>query len=219
MTTQSAVYNKVLYCDFNVKKEDDIYLARNLSISESVSSVSEMANSLYVSNRQQNKSYNFIVICGHGSPGIQGLGSELKEDYVSGKDFYYSNLSDIDTEITLISLALNTNEKVKPILFLAGCQVGEGDEGTSLLKSLSKRIPNVLVVASEDALTYQESTIRNRISSITICKLVKMRPTQFPPEFKFAYNGKIVSDAFISKNMGVKAETLRGELTVINNKF
>ena len=219
MAVHSVAYNKVLYCDSNVKEDDDIHLASKLSISERVSSVNEMANSLYVSNRQQNKGYNFIVICGHGGPGIQSLGSEQEENYIPGKDFCFSNLSDIDTDVAVISLALNTQQRVKPVLFLAGCQVGEGDDGTLLLKRLSKKIPNVLLVASEDPLTYQESTIRNRISSISICKLVKMKSTQIPPEFKFAYNGKIVSEAFISKNMGVKAETLRGELTVINNTF
>lgn len=156
------------------------------------------------------------MLCGHGDDGRQGLGNG-KNDYAKKKELCYGLLADIDPEIALINGALNTNNAVKPVIFLAGCTVGKGKNGTKLLKELSTGVPNVLVVAAEHALTYKQNLIRKKLANVTIHKLNKGNLSSEPIDFKFAFNGKILNSDTLQDSVGVGYEDLYAELTSINN--
>ncbi len=220
MSVQNSIYNKVIFCDNNVKNGDDVKKVSELNIAEKITSIKEMANSLEKSNIQEHKKYNFAVVCGHAAPGMQGLGSNRSANYVKGKDFSYDALDDIDMELDKIANSLDTTKKVKPVLFLAGCGAGEGSDGSLLLTGISTKLRNVLVVGSQDHLTFKQSYIEKKLVSVDVLRLIKNRADPAtPPEFKFAFNGRIINERSVSKKAGVDKDTLLNELKHFDNKL
>jgi malic enzyme len=217
MSIQGSVYNKVIFCDKNVKKDDDINLVSALTVAKKVSSIQEMATSLEGSNNHDHKNYNFVMVCGHAVAGMQGLGSGRSANYNPGKDFTFDNLNDIDTQLDTISNSLDTAQAVKPVFFLGGCEAGEGEAGSLLLKRVSNKLQNVLVVASQDHLTFKQKIIAKKLASVTVMKLVNGRQKSEAPEFKFAFNGKIISANSLSQKAGVDQEVLFQELRELSN--
>jgi hypothetical protein len=216
MAIQVSTYNKKIFCDQNVGKKDDVNKFTALNISEKVQSIQEMAESLHESNVNSGKNYNFIMVCGHAGPGVQGLGSNRGANYRKGRDFAYNNLEDINNEITKIAASLDTTQPIKPVLFLGGCGAGDEKKGSLLLKQLSAKLQNVLIVASKDHLTFRQSCIEKSVVSVEILTLVKGKPSNVPPEFKFSFNGQAISEAKLLATAGVDADTLRTELTNFN---
>ncbi|MBX3718067.1 MAG: hypothetical protein KF898_00275 [Parachlamydiales bacterium] len=200
-------YVKKVFFDANVKKHDDVNCFKGLPISTGVKNIAEAANGLGI-----NGSANFIAFCGHGGPGVQGLGSNRNYEYTRGRDFCVDELNDVATEITTLHNFLVPGPVVAgqpaPVVFLAGCNVGEGSDGRKLLKQLSARMPNVLVVASEDKLSYKKDK-----TTVKISKLVKEKPSHFPIDFRFALNGANVSLANLQNLTGHDASRLEQELT------
>lgn len=175
-------YKKWIYCDGISSKNNDSDIGRMaaLNYAESVFSIAEMADSL--STKKQ--SFNFIVVCGHGSGGVQALGSDDSEFYVKGKDFSAKNLDDIIDSIELIYKSIKNDTKPYPVLFLAGCEVGSN---VALIKKMSRVMKNVLLVASENPMTYKKQD-----QSILIKRLVRKNPSNQLIDFQFALNGRIL---------------------------
>ncbi|MBS0653435.1 MAG: hypothetical protein JSR39_07930 [Verrucomicrobia bacterium] len=200
-------YVKRVFFDANAASnmKDDVANFKGLAISTGVRNVHEMAKHL--------KGHaNFVTLCGHGGPGFQGLGSGGREGYWKGYDICVGELMDIDEEISLLYQFLTVGRQSAgqpaPVLFLAGCQVASGREGSTLLKQLSAKMPNVLVVASEDPLTYRKcSTV------VKISKLVKGHSSQMPIEFKFALNGRKIEMEDVQARTGHDEARLEQELT------
>jgi hypothetical protein len=198
-------YVKKVFFDASVKKHDDVNCFKGLPISTGVKNIAEAANGL-------NGSANFIAFCGHGGPGVQGLGSNRNYEYTLGRDFCVDSLNDVAAEITSLHNYLVPGPVVvgqpTPVVFLAGCNVGEGSDGRKLLRQLSARMPNVLVVASEDKLSYKKNS-----TTVKISKLVKEKPSHFPIEFRFALNGANLSLQNLQNLTGHDAGRLEQELT------
>ncbi|MBS0653434.1 MAG: hypothetical protein JSR39_07925, partial [Verrucomicrobia bacterium] len=206
---QAHQYVKKVFFDANVKKSDDVKNFDGLPISLGVRSIREMINNL-------NGQANFITICGHGGPGVQGLGSKRNYEYTPGLDFCVDALDDVGNEINLLYNYLLPNPvpgavRPSPVVFLAGCSVGEGEDGTRLLRQLSARMPEVLIVASGDKLTYK----KNRMS-VQISKLWKAKPSTNPIDFKYAFNGRLVQVQNIQDRTGHDSGSLEQELTQFN---
>ncbi|MBS0605234.1 MAG: DUF4347 domain-containing protein [Verrucomicrobia bacterium] len=213
----STPYKKVIYCDATVKSTDNIKALDCLNISKKVKSIQECAESLQKTSETEGKC-NFVMICGHGAPGQQGLGSNLNGDYTLGKDFQCGKLGDIEREIQMIGQALKTTETVKPVLFLSGCEVGKGDKGITLILELSKLLKDVIIVAAEDQITFVPKKKHN-FSSVSVNKLSKGKAVANPIEFKFACNGRLIrDDEKLCKVAGISIrEDLLGELQELNN--
>ena len=217
MAQNVSVYNKVVFCDKNVGKKDDVRLVSALNVSTKVGSILEMATSLDNLNNIQHKDYNFVMVCGHAGPGVQGIGSKRSPDYTKGKDFAYGELNDVANEINTIANSLDTTGPIKPVFFLAGCEAGCDEEGSNLLTDLSNRLPNVLVVASTNCLGFNQVNFRGQLVAVNVFKLVKKKLSSEPPEFKFAFNGRIIPENRVLAAAGVNPSDLLGELTSINS--
>jgi len=198
-------YVKKVFFDASVKKHDDVNCFKGLPISKGVKNIAEAANGL-------NGSANFIAFCGHGGPGVQGLGSNRNYEYTRGRDFCVDELNDVAAEIATLHNFLVPGPVVAgqpaPVVFLAGCNVGEGSDGRKLLRQLSARMPNVLVVASEDKLSYKKDK-----TTVKISKLIKEKPSNFPIEFKFAFNGANIRLDSLQNLTGHDTSRLEQELT------
>ncbi|MGE3535538.1 MAG: hypothetical protein AB7H48_11980, partial [Parachlamydiales bacterium] len=202
-------YVKQVFFDANAArtKGDDVGKFAGLGISHGINCVQELSQYF-------NGSANFITLCGHGGPGFQGLGSGSTEtNYRKGYDICVDQLADIEGTITDMHRFLGAGNQPcpwpVPVLFLAGCEVGNDHDGTKLLKQLSAKMHNVLVVASEDPLTYRKCS-----TDVKIHKLVKGKPSQMPIEFKFALNGRRISMDNLDVCTGHDPSLLEHELTV-----
>ncbi len=184
-------------------KTNNIYAAKNIS---------QMATSL----NQNNSKPNFIVICGHGASGLLGLGSVRSEDYKKGNDFCFDKLADIENEIELIRNSLDSTKPLKPVLFLAGCEVGSGEAGKKLLIELSNRIHDVVIVASINGLKYKIEDERSIHTLKIKTNDSKNKENEFN-EFRFAFNGKIVTKNF-TRLFGISQDELENELTTFAYK-
>ncbi|MBS0650146.1 MAG: hypothetical protein JSR93_03185 [Verrucomicrobia bacterium] len=201
-------YVKRVFFDANSarNRRDDIAKFKDLEMAKGVKSVNEMSGHL-------EGFANFITLCGHGAPGIQGLGSGATEkNYQKGYDICVDQLADIEGTISELHRFLCPSNQSRPwpapVLFLAGCEVGCGPSGTKLLKQLSLKMPNVLIIASEDPLTYKQySTV------VKINKLRKGNPSQLPIEFKFALNGSRIKMENLDAYTGHDSSLLECELT------
>jgi hypothetical protein len=202
----ASSYRKRAFCDKSVSKDDDVKKFASLSISTSVQNIPEMISSLMADS----KKYNFIVICGHGSPGAQGLGSNTSSQYQAGKDFDIEHIDDCKPYFDQIHGALNTSTKPFPILFLAGCEVGADSR---LIRKISKIMKNVLVIASVDALTYKLDSRQG----IEIYKLVKGKAHPSPIEFQFALNERMISFSSLEAKTGHDPSSLEQELLHFDN--
>ena len=218
MAQSISVYNKVVFCDKNVGKKDDVKLVSELKVANKVGSILELATSLDNLNNVQQKDYNFVMVCGHGGPGVQGVGSKRNPEYTKGKDFCGGDLDDVANEINMIANALDTTKAVKPVFFLGGCEVGCDDEGSALLTELSTRLPNVVVVAATDTLGFSQVHFKKLLVAVNILKTHKQKLSTEPPGFKFAYNGNVVPESKVQSVSGVNASNLIGELTSINSR-
>jgi hypothetical protein len=110
------------------------------------------------------------------------------------------------------------------VFFLAGCRAGGEEEkgaheGDELLKRISARLPNVLVVASKDYLTFEQKYIGQTLSKVTVVQLNKHKKTTHSPEFNFAINGQIIKRNQIRQLAGVKSDALLNELQNFDNLF
>jgi hypothetical protein len=202
-------YVKRVFFDSNAarNRKDDVGKFAGLGISQGVNCVRELSQYF-------NGSANFITLCGHGGPGFQGLGSGSTEtNYRKGYDICVDQLADIEGTITDMHQFLGAGNQTcpwpVPVLFLAGCEVGNGHNGTKLLKQLSAKMRNVLIVASEDPLTYKKCA-----TVVKINKLVKGKPSQMPIEFKFALNGNRISMDNLDIQTGHDPSLLEHELTI-----
>lgn len=199
-------YVKKVFFDASVKNQDDVNCFRGLPISTGVKNIAEAANGL-------NGSANFVAFCGHGGPGVQGLGSNRNYNYTRGRDFCVDELNDVGAEITTLHNFLVPGAPVvagqpTPVVFLAGCNVGEGSDGRKLLRQLSARMPNVLVVASEDKLSYKKDK-----TTVKISKLIKEKPSHLPIDFRFALNGASIRLDNLQNLTGHDPSKLEQELT------
>ncbi|MBS0650147.1 MAG: DUF4347 domain-containing protein [Verrucomicrobia bacterium] len=201
-------YVKKVFFDANVKRIDDVNCFKGIPMSSGVKNIAQAVNGL-------NGQANFITFCGHGAPGIQGLGSNRNYEYTLGRDFSAGALNDVAAEITTLHNYLVPGPVVPgqptPVVFLAGCKVGKGSSGSRLLKQLSARMPNVLVVASEDKLSYAKNK-----TIIKISKLVDGKSSNMPIEFKFALNGNLIDFQDLQTDTGHDSSILEQELTEYN---
>ena len=217
MAQSISVYNKVVFCDKNVGKKDDIKLVSELKIANKVGSILELATSLDNLNNTQQKGFNFVMVCGHGGPGVQGVGSKRNPQYTKGKDFDGGELDDIANEISTIANSLDTTKPVKPVFFLGGCEVGCDSDGSELLINLSKRLPNVVVVAATNSLGFSQVHFRKQLVAVNILATHKQKLSTEPPAFKFAFNGSLIPENKVQSVSGVDGNNLIGELTSINS--
>jgi hypothetical protein len=196
-------YHKRVFCDQSVGKDDDISKMAKLNISMKVKNIKEMVNALSSDTHE----YNFIVVCGHGRIGCQGLGSNTSEKYIYGCDFDVNHISDIESDLEEIRQILDISKKPLPVLFFAGCEVGANP---ALIKKISKIVTNVLIVASADALTYR---LNSNGRKVEILKLVKGNVHKSPIDFQFVLNGSILSFSKIQSKTGHEPSLLEQELT------
>ena len=184
-------FNKVVFRDANVKKNDDLNTFNESKTAKKVGSILDMVN-LLENDTKENKNYNFIALCGHGAEGHQGLGSGTSGDYVKGKDIKHDKLDDITELLNRTDGCIyKAHENTKPVLFLAGCEVGKGTDGKELLSKLSKIFKNVVVVASTNKLTFKLDENKN----VSVLRLAENGKTgELPPSYKFGINGEVFTE-------------------------
>ncbi len=148
-------------------------LPDTLEIVLAVDSVSDLAKqakqllqdrqSLNPSSVASSKGYKLIVISGHGQPGEQGCGSGQGAD--RGRDISCATLPIHDKSLHDLSGLMEKGG----ILFLSGCNVGEGDQGGELLQKLSTTyFPQI------DCMAYTKKT-ENGISLGTYANKVSVK--------------------------------------------
>jgi hypothetical protein len=224
----SLGYNKVVFCNKNICEKDDINKLGALTIAQKVNSMREISNFLQESNTQRQRDYNFIVICGPAVPGPQVLGShEGKYDQL--ENFFYNSSDEIEEEVSVVTQSLDTTKPVKPVLFLAGGKIGLGKDGDLLLTKLSRKIRNTLVVAPTDDIAFRPHCMGDIVSSVSLLKVVMpeqpslqqrgVKTSTDPVEFKYAFNGKVITEEKIPRLAGVRSDLLFGELLKINNEL
>jgi hypothetical protein len=101
-----------------------------------------------------------LVIVGHGSEGLIGMGSGESGSYVKGKDLEQGKLGDVDASLKAIAKTLAASGNAEFVL-LCGCSSGGGSQGQALVTQLSSYFPNAFVVAStvKTGLYFQKGAI------------------------------------------------------------
>jgi len=92
----------------------------------------------------------------------------------------------------------------RPILFLAGCEVGATPR---LVQALSQRMPNILIVASQCEMTPQSEEAINGIAQVGYYKMAKNKKQLSHINFTLGLNGKAYSDAHIFPLSGYNYES------------
>lgn len=99
---------------------------------------------------------DYLVIFGHGTGGYQSAGAGKRYDDTGDKSLTYLNItlpgkSHLAGNAESILTALNGVLSDDAQIFLAGCNVGEGDRGSGLLTTVSNILNGRTVQAFENA--------------------------------------------------------------------
>ncbi|EGJ30546.1 hypothetical protein LYNGBM3L_49480 [Moorena producens 3L] len=117
------------------------------SDSQGINSVAEAAQAaVALASKPGVGSLNPLILAGHGSPGLIGLGSGTSSVYQKGKDLQNGKLGDVRSELATMKSSLDADGYV----ILSGCETGQGAAGLSLVKELSTEFSsaNAMVFAN-----------------------------------------------------------------------
>jgi hypothetical protein len=105
------------------------------------------------------RTIDYLAVFGHGTGGYQSVGAGQTVEDTGTRSLYYRGISapgksHLNGPAEAILLGLNGLLSRDATIFLAGCNVGEGGEGTGLLTSISLILEGRVVQAFENKVYY-----------------------------------------------------------------